>query len=200
MSLAFQACGLNDIYLNGGGQSLFVEADGRDSGTHTHNDVVRGLEELAGVQWDGRSYTCAASVDESGRDDDDTKLDGTAGIRRSRACSPCGKSIADDFEIKSKLFAFARELRYSDLNLANIDENSEEYMVKIEQLRQTDEYLAKKDPHCLERKHKTYEGIANSFHDFNFGKVIAKSYPLDPCALLGLEQFVKEKQATHVQQ
>ncbi|CAD7923915.1 unnamed protein product [Amoebophrya sp. A120] len=199
MHLALQACGVKDAAL---------EAD-------SLLEMARALEEIASVQWDGRSYTCPTVDEETGDA-------GSSSTRRSRPCSPCGKIIAGDTSTKSRLFSFARELksiaRSEELELlerARKEGNPDAAKqleailaaegggggVDVAQLEESIQLteVQMSDPHCKQRNQNTYGLLSDRFNEFQYSKVVDAAFPLDPCALVGLEQFVREKLATHAQ-
>ncbi|CAD7953307.1 unnamed protein product [Amoebophrya sp. A25] len=209
MNLALQACGWQEGAME----------------VNSPMEMVHALEEIASVQWDGRSYTCPSSSqffddeDESADAEDDSTFSKGAGSsnRRSRPCSPCGKRISSDNALKSKLFTFARELRgivkmerLQELEKSRAGKKvvmaEEEEQLKVQVGEATDDLdkvelsdVQLADPFCKQRGTTTYELLSTRFNDFQYSKVVDAAFPLDPCALVGLEQFVKEKTATHSQ-
>jgi len=140
--------------------------------------------------------------------------EGASSNRRTKPCSPCGKLIADHPEIKSKLLAFARDLQLDEIerefgsdaaattnkplaedNISKTSSDKKSALLQLQSELSSD--LQIKDPFCREKKQQTYDSINKDFSDYKFSKVVDLSYPLEPCALLGLEQFVNEKRSTH---
>ena len=54
-----------------------------------------------------------------------------------------------------------------------------------------------RDPFCREKKSRVHALLTQHFDAFEFSKVLDAAYPLEPCGLLGLADFVREKQITH---
>lgn len=178
LHLALQACGLEELVE----ETSFV-ANAKKG--FVSREVIEGLHRIASVHWDGRAYSC----------DGEVETESTDGVnRRSKACSPCGKLIAEQPELKSKLLAFARDLQMDQI----VDDDVADRKGALAALKEKlsgDAQL--KDPFCKERKNNVYEAITKEFGDYRFAKAVDLAYPLEPCALLGLEQFVAEKKLTH---
>lgn len=218
LNLALRACGLEDLVEGSsfGSGSSGRRGSLRDSGS-SNTEVIEGLHRIASVNWDGRSYTCgiSSSAESESMLGSSSEEDANQN-RRSKACSPCGKLIADYPEIKSKLLAFARDLQLDEIERQFLQDLSGEKarsnpiaedsapmdkkaaFLEMQAKLWSSDLQPSKDPFCRERKVKTYEAIGKEFHDYKFSKVVDLAYPLEPCALLGLEQFVGEKRATHM--